>query len=122
MGLLEHQALYSFRGVAHDGWLCTFTILYNSSLKFHQLAAGQLLSGQPVRYRKAGGTARPSHSKSHLPDHSPQATRRAAVLVQPSIAFGLIVQYSGNHLPGAVASGKVLKVWWDPKRRRAWAS
>jgi hypothetical protein len=25
-GLLEYQALPSFREVAHDGWLCTFTI------------------------------------------------------------------------------------------------
>ncbi len=28
-------------------------LLYNSCRKFHQLAAGQLLSGQPVRYGKA---------------------------------------------------------------------
>jgi hypothetical protein len=27
-------------------------LLYNNSWKFHQLAVGQLLSGQPVRYRK----------------------------------------------------------------------
>jgi hypothetical protein len=26
MGLLEYQAMPSLRGVAHDGWLCTFTI------------------------------------------------------------------------------------------------
>jgi hypothetical protein len=51
MGLLEYQAMPSFRDVAHDGWLCTLAI-YNSSLEFHQLAAGQLLSGQPVRYGK----------------------------------------------------------------------
>ncbi len=41
-------AMPSFRGVAHDGWLCTFTVLYNISWKFLQLAAFQLLSGQPV--------------------------------------------------------------------------
>jgi hypothetical protein len=41
--------------------------------------AGQPLSGQPVRYGKAGGTARPSRTKSRLPGHSPsvsQAGRR----------------------------------------------
>ncbi len=26
MGQLEYQAMPSFREVAHDGWLCTFTI------------------------------------------------------------------------------------------------
>ncbi len=45
--------------------------LYNSSWKFHQLAAGKLLSGQPVRYGKAGGTARSSQYKSHLPGLCP---------------------------------------------------
>jgi hypothetical protein len=48
-GLLEYQTMSSLRDVAHDGWLCTFT----SSWNFHQLAAGQLLSGQPVRSGKA---------------------------------------------------------------------
>jgi hypothetical protein len=38
--------------VAHEGWLFTFTILYNSSWKFHELAARQLLSGQVVQYGK----------------------------------------------------------------------
>jgi hypothetical protein len=52
MGLLEYQAMPSLRDLAHDGWLCTFLILYNSRWKFQQLAAGQLLSGQPVRYGK----------------------------------------------------------------------
>jgi hypothetical protein len=26
MGLLEYHPIPSLRGVAHDGWLCTFTI------------------------------------------------------------------------------------------------
>jgi hypothetical protein len=69
--------------VIHDGWLCTVHLLCNSRRKFHQLAAGQLLSEQPVRYRKAGGTARPSRTKSQLPGHSPPA-RRAPALGQPS--------------------------------------
>ncbi len=48
-------------------------LLYNSSWKFNQLAAGQLLSGQPVRYGKAGSMDRPSQCKSHLPGHCPPA-------------------------------------------------
>jgi hypothetical protein len=56
-------------------------LLFNSSWEFHQLAAGQLLSGQPVRYVKGRcGTARPSRTKSHLPGHSPPT----AVSGQPS--------------------------------------
>jgi hypothetical protein len=46
MGLLEYQAVPSLCDVAHDGWF--LHLLYNSRLKFHQFAAGQLLSGQPV--------------------------------------------------------------------------
>ncbi len=61
-------------------------LLYNNSWKFHHFAAGQLLSGQPVRYGKAAGTARPSHTKSHLQCrvNLRQPARRAAVLDQPS--------------------------------------
>jgi hypothetical protein len=78
----------SLHGVAHDR--CVH-LLYNSSWKFYQLAAGQLLSGQPVRYgtTKAGGMARPSyiHTKPHLLGHSLPAShagRRVGVLCQPS--------------------------------------
>ncbi len=80
MGLLEKQAMPSWRDVAHDGWLCTFTI--------HITAAGNSVSTQlgsscqGIRYgtEKPGGTTRPSHTKSHLLGHSPsaiQAGRRA---------------------------------------------
>jgi hypothetical protein len=76
----------SLRDVAHDGWLHTFTIQNNSSLKFHQLAAGQLLSGQPVYgTEKAGGTVRLSGSKSHMPGHTPPASQAAARRVGPAI-------------------------------------
>ncbi len=50
MGPQEYQAMPSSHEVTHDGWL--FSLLNNSSWKFHQLAAGQLLPGQPVRYGK----------------------------------------------------------------------
>ncbi len=63
MGLLVYQAMPSLRGIAHDGWLCTY-VQYYSSWKFHQLAAGQLLSGQSVRYGKERRYG-PSITKSH---------------------------------------------------------
>jgi hypothetical protein len=73
MGLLEYQAMPSLPDVAHDGWLCSNVyIYYNSSWEFHQLAAGQLLSGQPVRF----GKERPVH---HVQNHTCQVT-----LLQPA--------------------------------------
>jgi hypothetical protein len=48
--------------------------LYNSSWKFLQLAARQLLLGQQGT-EKAVGTARLSHTKSHLPGHSSPASQ-----------------------------------------------
>jgi hypothetical protein len=54
LGLLEYQAIPLLHDVAHDGWLCTLTVLYciTTAENFPQLAAGQPLSGQPVLYGK----------------------------------------------------------------------
>ncbi len=48
---------------------CAHFVLYNTSRKFRQFAAGQLPSGKPQGTEKAGG------AKSHLRGHSPQASR-----------------------------------------------
>jgi hypothetical protein len=45
-------------------------LLYTSSWKFHHLAAGQLLSGQQVQYRKDRLFGPSIMYKSHLPGHS----------------------------------------------------
>jgi hypothetical protein len=50
-----------------------YYITAGSSWKFHQLAAGQLRQGGWNGTEKAGGTARPLLTKSHLPGHSPPA-------------------------------------------------
>jgi hypothetical protein len=60
-------------------------LLHKSSMKFHQLAAGQLLSGQPVRY----GNGRRPWTVHHVQNHTCWVTllkpaRRAALLDQPS--------------------------------------
>ncbi len=85
MGPLEYQTMPSLRDEAYDGWLPIVATVNNHSWKFHQDAAGQLLPGQP-RYcmEKAGGTARPSRTKSHLPGHSPPASQ-AGSRVGPAI-------------------------------------
>jgi hypothetical protein len=67
MGLLEYQALPSLRDVAHDGWLCTFTIKQQLKIPSARSWAA------PVR---ATGTARQHVQKSHLPDHSPAPPAR----------------------------------------------
>jgi hypothetical protein len=77
MGLLEYQVIPSLRDVAHDGWM--YYYMYNSSWKYHQLAAGQLLSGLPVP-RQAVRTVH------HVQNNTCQVTllqpaQRAAVFV-----------------------------------------
>ncbi len=72
----------------------------DSSWKFHQLAAGQLLSGQPRHGTgKASSTALPSRTKSHLPGHFPpasQAGRRVgpALLLSASLVYTQLTSYS----------------------------
>ncbi len=76
LSLPEYQAMSSLRDVAHDGWLCTFTV--------HITAVGNSFSpqwwaapGEGNRYgtEKAAGTARPSRTKRHMPGHSPLASK-----------------------------------------------
>ncbi len=89
--------------VVHDGWWLCYS--YSYSWNFHQLAAGQLLSGQPVRYGKAGGTARPSPTKSHLPA-GPLSSRQPGgppCWASP-LAFGLIEK---NHKRRQVVLTKI---------------
>jgi hypothetical protein len=69
MGQLEYQAMPSLRDVAHDGVLCTFS---------KASAAGNSVSSQLGSSCQGNqdGTekARPSRTKSHLPDHSSPAS------------------------------------------------
>ncbi len=81
---LEYQTMPSLREITHDGWLCTF--IFNSSWKFHQLAAVQLMSGQLVRCGKKQ-VVWPVH---RVQNHTCrvallQPARRAAELSQLSI-------------------------------------
>jgi hypothetical protein len=96
MGLLEniYQAMPSLLDVIHDVWLYTFGIHYNSSWKFHQLAAEQLLSGQPVRYGK-GGREGPSIIYKIAPAGSLSSSQPGGppYWVIP-LAFGLIIHDS----------------------------
>jgi hypothetical protein len=77
-------------GHAFLAWRSSWRIvvyIYNITAagKFHQLVDGQLLSGQLYGTEKAGGTARPSLTKSHLPG---QPVGRAAVLGLHSSLLG----------------------------------
>jgi hypothetical protein len=63
MGLLEYQAMPSMRDVDHDGILCTFTIHITAAGNSNSSQLGSSCQG-PVQ--QAGGTARPSCTKSHL--------------------------------------------------------
>ncbi len=91
LDLLEYQAMPSLRDVAHEGWLCTFTI-QQSSWKFRQLPSGQVLSGQPLLYRKDRRyvLSCPSHTKSHLPGHPSPASQAGPPCWASPLSFGLI--------------------------------
>jgi hypothetical protein len=62
----------SLRDVTHEGWLCTFNVK-------QQLGIPSVRSwAAPVRatvWKKAGGMARLSRTKSLLPGHSPRASQ-----------------------------------------------
>jgi hypothetical protein len=69
-------------------------LLYNSSWKFHQLAAGQLLSGQPVRYGK-GSRYGPSITNKITPAGSLSPSQPGGPPCwASSLTFGLIGPYS----------------------------
>jgi hypothetical protein len=93
------------RDISHDGWLCTFTNLpYTSSWKFHQLAAWQLLRGQPVQYRK-GRRYGPSIPYKIIPVGSLSSSQPGGPLSFANpLAFGLIgtprPSRTKSHLPG----------------------
>ncbi len=50
----------------------------------NSLQLGSSCKGNRSGTEKAGFTTRPSHTKAHLPGHSPPACQAAAVLGQPS--------------------------------------
>jgi hypothetical protein len=86
MGLLEYQAMPSLRDVTHDGWLCTFSIQQQLEIPSARSWAAPVSTVKATAYGivKAGGTARPSRTKSHLPGHSPPASQ-AGRCVRPAL-------------------------------------
>ncbi len=72
---------HAFLAWRSSWWTVVYIYLLNSSWKFHQLAAGQMLSGQPVRYEK-GRRYGPSITYIFTPAGS-LSSRQAAVLGHP---------------------------------------
>ncbi len=82
-------------------------LLYNSSWKFHHLAAGLLLArGNRYGTEKAGGTARPSRTKSHLPGHFPLASQAGCRVGPALFAFGLIAWDNVLSAPSPASMGR----------------
>ncbi len=74
---------------SHGGWLCTFTIKQQLEI-FYQLAAGQLLSGQLVRYG-IGRRYGPSITYKITPSESLSSSQPGGPPCWPRpLAFGLI--------------------------------
>jgi hypothetical protein len=83
MGLLEHQAMPSLRDVAHDRWLCTFTIIQQLETQSARSWAAPVWATGTVQKRQA---VRPVH---HVQNYICRVTllqpaRQAAMLGQPS--------------------------------------
>jgi hypothetical protein len=76
----------SLRDLAHDGWICKFNICITASGNSIISQLGSSCQGNRYGTEKTGGTAGPSHKKSHLPSHSPpvsQAGRRVGPALKP---------------------------------------
>jgi hypothetical protein len=76
MGLLEYQAMPFLREVAHDGWLGTFTNYFITAAGNSIISQqGSFCQGNRYGTVKAGSTAYPSRTKSHLPGNSTPASQ-----------------------------------------------
>ncbi len=111
MGLLEYKAMPSLRDISYDGWLWPFTG------NFISWQLGSSCQGNQYGTEKAGGTARPSHTKSYLPVTLLQPARWAAVLCQP---FNLRPHWYGPSITykitpaGSLSSGQPGRPpFWD---------
>ncbi len=80
----------SLRDLAHNMVVYIYFITSAGNSISSQL--GSSCKGHRYGTEKAGGTARPSRTKSHLSSHSPPASQAAAALGQPS---SLRLQYCG---------------------------
>ncbi len=80
----------SVHDVAHDGWLwmCTFTMSQQLEILSARNWAAPVRATVTVR-KKAGGTALPSRTKSHLPGHSSPASQAGRRVGPASIVVGL---------------------------------
>ncbi len=89
LDLIHYLAMPSLRDIAHDGCLCT---LYNIAAAENSISSQLGSSYQGNRYctEKAGITARPSRTKSHLPGHSPSASQAGRRVGPTPLAFCLI--------------------------------
>ncbi len=86
MGLLEYQAMPSLCDVGHVGWLCNVYIYFITAAE-NSISSQLGSSCQGSRYGivKAGGTSRPSRTKSHLPGHSPHPVSQAGRRIGPAL-------------------------------------
>ncbi len=81
--------------------------LYSSSCKFHHHAQlGSSCQGNRYFTEKAGSTARPSRTKSHLPGHFPPASQ-AGRRVVPAL-IGCTVYLQPANPPSPSTSGQVV--------------
>ncbi len=83
MGLLEYRAMTSLHDIAHDEWLCTFTIKQQLEIPSARCWAAPVRETGTVRKRQTIGPVHP-RNKSHLPGHSPPSSQ-ASHRVRPAL-------------------------------------
>ncbi len=73
--ILEYQAMPSLRDIAHDGWLCVYIFYTTAAGNSISSQLGSSCQGNRYGVERAGSTARPSRTKSHLPSQSPPVSQ-----------------------------------------------
>jgi hypothetical protein len=113
MGLLEYLAMPSLCDVANDRLLCTLAICTTAAGNSISSQLGSPCQGNRYGMEKAGGTASPAHTKSHLPGHSPPASQTGrrvgpSLLPSASLFVTLNLKIYGNTLH-TIPADEILK-------------
>ncbi len=75
MGLLEYQAMPSLHAWCSSWWMAVYIYCITAAGNSFSSQLSSSWQGNQYGTEKAGGTARPSRTKSHLPGHSPSASQ-----------------------------------------------
>ncbi len=102
--------------VTYSSWRMVEYIDYKAAGNSISSQLGSSCQGNRYGTEKASGMDRPSCTKTHMPGHSPPASKRAGVLDQPSASFALI-EAAQLRADGIFSCSHIVKV----HNRLSWA-